>query len=876
MKIRKVIEKRTRCELHASTMKMYVATSTAPKGLCLSLKPAVSEMSSVHLTKWNNTLARASIELTEIISKHYESSAKVLANKEKQLRATHVLSSEENKELHLYRQKKLNEINHVKRRKMVRDNIPVALYSEAHGSVSDPAKHTGQLTNIVNLSSHQLSLEESKVLSLGLNFCPATGGYNEFTLIADLHNFERNMRLREYFFNRQPSEQTNSALPSGKHWTPPTQRDKCLDLYIRAVQDDVLQAYKTRFPFRHNVTFKEAQAIKALASRNDIVIKPADKGGAVVVLNADSYIGEAQRQLDDTTYYRRLNDDPTAEFKRIVSDVVTDLVKENKIAQSALRTLIPLSPVAGRFYTLPKIHKENIPGRPIVSGIGTVTENLSRYVDTLISSIPVSLPSYIKDTNHFLNDIIDLDIPDGSFLVILDVCSLYTNIPHSDGIRAVVKAYNESDLDKSIDSSTLATLLKLILELNNFEFNGQHFIQVSGTSMGTRIGPNYANIFMGSLERDFLASRDLKPFYYKRFIDDIFLVWHHGESQLLSFISDYNNAHPNISFSHSYSDTSVNFLDVTVTLCNRKLTTKLYRKPTDRHQYLHFHSSHTKHCKTSIPYSQAIRFKRICSDNNDFARNCEDLRGALTRQGYPSGIIDDALKKANNIDRKELLTSNKRSANTSRNSVNLILTHSASVPNVANILRKHHNILQQSDHLKDIFTEPSRVVYRRSRNLHDTLTSSKIINRSNYSGCHPCNKPRCKVCPHMSSTHTATSTASNFSLKINGDFTCDSANVIYMLECSTCRMQYIGHTETSFRLRFNNHRAHASNLPHLPLSKHVQMPGHSFENIKATILQSGFKTHHDREVRESYLINKFNTLHSGINESVGRVTFLSM
>ena len=464
----------------------------------------------------------------------------------------------------------------------------------------------------------------------------------------------------------------------------------------------------------------------------------------------------------------------------------------------------------------------------------------------------------------------------GLLLVILDVCSLYTNIPHFDGIHAVVHAYNESDLDKTIDSSTLATLLKLILELNNFEFNGQHYVQVSGTSMGTRIGPNYANIFMGLLENEFLARRDLKPFYYKRFIDDIFLIWHHGESKLLSFIEDFNNAHPGISFSHSYSAISVNFLDVTVTLDEQKLTTKLYRKPTDRHQYLHFQSSHTKHCKTSIPYSQAIRFKRICSDSNEFIRNCEHLRGALTRQRYPARISDDALKKADNIDRKDLLTSNKQSASSSRNNVNLVLTHSASAPKVANILKKHHNILIQSDRLKGIFTEPPRVVYRRSRNLRDTLTSSKINKRSNYGGCQPCSKPRCKVCPHMTSSHSVTSSASNFSLRINGDFTCDSANVIYMLECSTCRKQYIGQTETSFRLRFNNHRAHASNLPHLPLSKHVQMPGHSFEKIKATILQSGFKTHHDREVRESYLINKFNCLDSGINESIGRVAFLSV
>lgn len=735
------------------------------------------------------------------------------------------------------------------------------------------SKSSGQ-DNIINLSCYDLSIEERSVLSRGLNFCPATGGYSEFQLVKDLHNFERNMRLREYFYDRSSAHNTDSSsLPSYKHWTPPSQRDKCLDLYIRAVQRDVMQAYKERTPLHRNLTDREQQAIESLASRNDIIIKPADKGGAIVVMDRSKYISEGHRQLSDASYYKRQDHDPTNEFKDIVRDTLTALFNDKEMSYGTLKSLIPLSPVAGRFYLLPKIHKRDNPGRPIISGIGTVTENLSRYVDSLINTIPSSFSSYIKDTNHFLSDIVDLQVPQNSFLVTLDVTSLYTNIPHSDGIEAVICAYNDCDANKPVSASTLATLLKLILELNNFEFDGTHYVQVSGTSMGTRIGPNYANIFMGLLENKFLANCEYKPFYYKRFIDDIFLIWHHSESQLLSFIADLNNAHPAISFSHSYSPVNISFLDVMVTLRNGKLITNLYRKPTDRQQYLHFSSSHVKHNKTSIPYSQAVRFKRICSDSSEFSRHCEQLRSALEKQSYPASIITDAIKRAEELDRSDLLSTNKRPKDCSR--TNLILTHAASAPNVNHILKKHFNILIQSERLKGIFTEQPRVVYRRSRNLRDLLTSSKTT-CSHHEGCHPCNKPRCKVCAHMTTSKTVSSTSSSFSLKINGNYTCDSINVIYLLECSTCGAQYIGQTETSFRIRFNNHRAHAVSLPNLPLSKHVSMPGHGFDKIRATIIQSGFKTNHDREVRESFLIHKFNTIRSGINENVGKLTCLAL
>lgn len=389
--------------------------------------------------------------------------------------------------------------------------------------------------------------------------------------------------------------------------------------------------------------------------------------------------------------------------------------------------------------------------------------------------------------------------------------------------------------------------------------------------MGTKIGPNYANIFMGILEDQYLCSSTLKPTCYKRFIDDIFFIWPHGESELLAFISDFNKAHQSISFTHSFSPETINFLDVTLQLTDGKLSTKLYHKPTDRQQYLHFKSSHVKHCKSSIPYSQAVRFKRICSNHADFAASCEKLRVALLKQQYPSQMINDAVTRADQLDRSALLTADRRPPGL--NYANLVLTHSASAPNVANILRKHYNMLTQSERLKKVFPEPPRVVYRRCRNLRDILTSSKVRSIPiQTTGCQPCYKPRCKVCVQMTTTTMVRSTANGFSLEIRGDFTCDTENVVYLLECSVCKLQYIGQTETAFRYRFNNHKAHVHSLPHLPISRHVAATGHKFESFSATILESGFASHHDREVRESFLIYKFSTVSRGLNESAGKLT----
>ena len=60
-----------------------------------------------------------------------------------------------------------------------------------------------------------------------------------------------------------------------------------------------------------NVTFKQQKALKSLLKRDDLVVKPADKGGAIVVLTRAAYVAEAERQLSDTTFYRKESDDLT-------------------------------------------------------------------------------------------------------------------------------------------------------------------------------------------------------------------------------------------------------------------------------------------------------------------------------------------------------------------------------------------------------------------------------------------------------------------------------------------------------------------------------------------------------------------------------------
>ena len=177
------------------------------------------------------------------------------------------------------------------------------------------------------------------------------------------------------------------------------------------------------------------------------------------------------------------------------------------------------------------------------------------------------------------------------------------------------------------------------MENNVFEHNGDVYLQKQGTAVGTKMAPNYAILFMGDLEEKILESSPLKPLVWWRYIDDIFFLWEHGEESLKLFLDHLNQAHPSIKFTSDYSETSINFLDVKVSRKGSRLATDLYVKPTDTHQYLDATSCHPNHCKTSIPFSQALRLNRICSEPKDFDVRCNELESWLIKRGYDQNFI---------------------------------------------------------------------------------------------------------------------------------------------------------------------------------------------------------------------------------------------
>ena len=124
--------------------------------------------------------------------------------------------------------------------------------------------------------------------------------------------------------------------------------------------------------------------------------------------------------------------------------------------------------------------------------------------------------------------------------------------------------------------------------------------------------------------------------FLKRFIDDLLIFWSGTVQKFKEFMERINNLHPTIKFTceYNFEERSTTFLDMKVRIVNGKIQTDLYRKKTDKVQYLLPSSCHPSHIFDSIPYSLALRIVRICSVEEERGMRLRELEEMLKSRNY--------------------------------------------------------------------------------------------------------------------------------------------------------------------------------------------------------------------------------------------------
>ena len=745
-----------------------------------------------------------------------------------------------------------------------------------------------------------------KVLNRGLNFCVLPLKLDLTQVLVDFKQFERTIAWQEFWHNRDQSEQPRRRIFKNKKHNFPRKHTAPtgMKIFLGAVKSEIIDP-KNRNEAKSNLPDDELKALKELIRlqrERVITIKPCDKGAGLMVQDFPEYLEVCQDHLSSNQnnnerkpFYKKVTEAALNEAKTEIKKVLQEAFDNEVISKDEFEQMDPENKKAGKFYCTPKVHKEHDaskppPPRPIVSGCGSVTENIGLFAEHFLKEVSSSHDSYLKDTPDFLRTVELINnegkLPENAILVTADVSSLYTNINHKDAIKTSRKALNSRSI-KEVPTEFIVRLLELVMKYNIFEFNSELYQQLIGFAMGSRPAPNVANNFMAEcIDKNILKiSHQIKEGalkVLKRFLDDLFFIFTGTTIELHKLLSEMNQIHPDIKFTSTHTTPiendcgcevkqAVPFLDTLLTTKEGQIIVDLYKKPTDRNMYLLPNSCHPPTVTDNIPLACALRITRICSETSSRDTQHEKLKEFLLQRNYPVKMIERAINHAKSVPRSQLLKPVSRDTTTRRPV--FVATWDPRLPSLSSILQKHwRSMIYMDPYLKEVFSEPPMVAFKRQKNIRDFLIRAKVPNKlesrpqRKIPGMKTCTK-QCHLCPYILKGKTVKYNDQEW--KLNKTFNCKTENIIYLIECEKCEMRYIGETERSLSERIGEHKTYIRTKKlNQPTGYHFNLPGHSLDQLKVTVLERVTKTSAlYRKERESYFIRKFNTLNRGMNKA---------
>jgi len=495
-------------------------------------------------------------------------------------------------------------------------------------------------------------------------------------------------------------------------------------------------------------------------------------------MNTDDYNNKINQFLSDTSKFKKLNKDPTDDLKRQLNSIIA---KVNKIDTTKKVSRIEGYFEPGYLYGNPKIHKDVVdpPLRPIISQIGTVTYTLSKYLNNIIVKY---MPKFhmVDSTYEFLSLLRGCQ-PNTGMLASLDVNSLFTNVPVNETIEIIIETiYNHSTLiAPHIPAQEMRELLLICTTRTPFRnIDGDIYVQCDGVSMGSPLGPTFANFYMCNLENTvFREHPSAKPPMYIRYVDDIcLLVSDYRKLEEIKTLFEDNSV---LSFSYEIeTNKTIPFLDVLVDRSHvGTWRTSVYVKPTNNGDCLNYRSMCPERYKIGVIRALLHRGYHVSSDWDVFTDEIHRIKQLLTNNDYPMALIDETVNKF--IESK--ITPKNIPGNESSNEVRLFFCNQMSTDyklterKLKKIIETNVSVVNDTDKL-------SLLIYYKGRKLRNLFIN---------------NKPKPPI-PDVANSHHVV-----YQYNCNRD------------GCNATNEKYIGYTACSVWERFKMHTQSGSIKRHL-------------------------------------------------------------
>ena len=372
---------------------------------------------------------------------------------------------------------------------------------------------------------------------------------------------------------------------------------------------------------------------------NNLLAIPFDKGIGICVMKSETYYKKMDDiiklpQFEKVEKKRKNEKHPILKEEERIQRDLKEMLDSNEISKTLYDKLRPRGSQPPRLYGLAKVHKEEVPVRPVLSMPGSAYYGIGKQLALWLSNIPeCRINSSTKSVRDSLKE---MRIEDGREIVSFDVSSLYTNVPVSEAIQICADLmFNGSNPVPPVSKDTFIKLLQMSSCDVILSTHDGFYRQIDGLAMGSPPAPHLANAWMSQFDDTIKGSSDL----YSRYMDDI--ICDKETDEIDNKLESNNNLHENLNFTMERGKSGkLVHLDMLVMRENNSLSSTWYTKPSDTGLVMNFHALAPKKYKRSVVSGMVHRIVRACSCDDHVQNSLAKAKMILMKNQYPSKFID--------------------------------------------------------------------------------------------------------------------------------------------------------------------------------------------------------------------------------------------
>jgi hypothetical protein len=405
---------------------------------------------------------------------------------------------------------------------------------------------------------------------------------------------------------------------------------------------------------------KEYKCLKSIKHKlldNYLVITRGDKGKTVVIISKE--------ELDNKVLFfntenglNKLKKDPTVKFQKNVKEV---LKKCRIIINSSNKyKFIQIKPQAPKLNALIKLHKENLPIRPVVNYKNAPTYYTAKFLAKwLKQNLDLPYKYNINSTIHCAESLKKLNILPTSKIITLDITNLYTNIPSNETIELVYHKLQEINPDSVKLHNEINELLKVTIYQNYFESSNTIWQQENGTPMGSPISSILAEIFLQNLENiwypNMINKRHIQ--YIGRYVDDVLIVYDSALATANDILRDHNEMHPNIKYNMEIEEKDyISYLDLNLHRNLNNIHLGIYRKPTFTNVVIPQSSNHPASHKRAAFHYMLDRASKLPLTDIEKQKEITVIKTIAKNNGYTFHDIAKAYNRQKRVNKNKNLS----------------------------------------------------------------------------------------------------------------------------------------------------------------------------------------------------------------------------